>query len=102
MPRTKVAEAGELQPCQLKRVEIDGVAVCVAADEDGVIHAVQDRCTHEDTSLSEGWVYGSEIECAAHNAVFDLRTGDVVSLPATEPLATFPVASTEDGVYVDT
>ena len=33
--------------------------------------------------------------------MFDLRTGKPTSLPATEPVATFPVDVRDDGVYVD-
>ena len=57
-------------------------------------------------ALSEGEVEGCTLECWLHGSRFDLRTGKPTGLPATEPVATFPVeVRTEpDGtsaVYVD-
>jgi 3-phenylpropionate/trans-cinnamate dioxygenase ferredoxin subunit len=51
-------------------------------------------------------VEGAQIECWLHGSRFDLRTGKPTSLPATEPVALFPVEvrPTADGgadVYVD-
>ena len=50
-------------------------------------HAVDDECSHEDYSLSEGevWVDECEIECPRHGSTFDLLTGEPCSLPATQP-----------------
>ncbi|MBI4641820.1 MAG: Rieske 2Fe-2S domain-containing protein, partial [Candidatus Tectomicrobia bacterium] len=53
--------------------------------------AIDDTCTHEEASLSEGEVWGEVIECPKHGARFDLRTGEVVSLPAVLPVATYEV-----------
>jgi 3-phenylpropionate/trans-cinnamate dioxygenase ferredoxin component len=58
---------------------------------------VDDRCPHEEASLSEWEVEGCEIECPPHYSRFDLATGDVLSLPASEPATTYPV-DVEDGV----
>ena len=40
-------------------------------------YAVDDECSHEDYSLSEGevWAEECEIECPRHGSTFDLRTG---------------------------
>ena len=45
------------------------------------------------------------IECWLHGSRFDLRTGKPTGLPATAPIATFPVEVRDrltDGIYVDT
>ena len=36
--------------------------------------------------------------CPRHGATFDLRSGDPLTLPAVEPVATFPVRVDEDGL----
>jgi 3-phenylpropionate/trans-cinnamate dioxygenase ferredoxin component len=72
------------------------------ARHDDEFFAVQDQCSHADIPLSEGEVDDCTVECWLHGSRFDLRTGKPTGLPATEPVATFPVEVREDGVYVDT
>ena len=71
-------------------IDVDGVAVCVARVGDEVF-AVADTCTHSEASLSEGEITGTKIECWLHGAEFDLRTGQVLTPPATESLKSFKV-----------
>ena len=42
-----------------------------------------------------------EIECWLHGSRFDLRTGKPTGLPATEPVAVYPVTVQGDDVLVD-
>ena len=69
----------------LRRVEVEGAAVCVGRTADGWV-AFQDTCTHEDCSLSDGELEGNVIVCPCHASEFDLRTGDVLCPPALDPL----------------
>jgi nitrite reductase/ring-hydroxylating ferredoxin subunit len=62
----------------------------------GQIFATHNICTHEQALLSDGFIEGDCIECPIHQARFDIRTGAVVSPPATEPVKTYPV-KIEDG-----
>jgi 3-phenylpropionate/trans-cinnamate dioxygenase ferredoxin subunit len=64
--------------------------------------ALQDECSHAAVPLSEGEVRDCTIECWLHGSTFDLRTGKPTVLPATEPVATFPVQLRDGAVYVDT
>ncbi|MEV7429186.1 non-heme iron oxygenase ferredoxin subunit [Nocardioides sp. NPDC092400] len=75
--------------------------VAVARDGDEV-YALQDLCSHASVSLSEGEVADCTVECWLHGSRFDLRTGKPTGLPATEPVATFPVEVRGGDVYVDT
>lgn len=102
MPRFRVASISDLAPGSLTRVEADGVAICLVRTEDGALHAVEDACTHERASLSEGFVEGSELECAWHGSVFDVRTGAVLGSPAVEALRTFRVSVEAGDVVVKT
>ena len=86
-------------------VTVGAYDVAVARAEDEVF-ALQDQCSHAAVPLSEGEVVNCEIECYLHGSRFDLRTGKPTGLPATEPVATFPleVRANEDGtsdIYVD-
>ena len=69
------------------------VALFRIADE---VHAIDDRCSHAEASLSEGFIFDEEIECPRHGAAFDLRSGEPLSLPATKPVAVYET-KTEDG-----
>ncbi len=66
------------------------------------VFAVENICSHAAVALSEGEVEDCTIECWLHGSRFDLRTGKPTGLPATEPVATFPVDVRDGDVYVDT
>jgi len=80
------------------------VAIGKVVGDDGTeeFFALQDLCSHAAVNLSEGEVADCAVECWLHGSRFDLRTGKPTGLPATEPVATFPVEVRADGVYVDT
>jgi 3-phenylpropionate/trans-cinnamate dioxygenase ferredoxin subunit len=71
-------------------VTIGDYDVAVARNGDEVF-ALQDVCSHAEVALSEGEVADCQIECWLHGSMFDLRTGKPTNLPATEPVATFPI-----------
>jgi 3-phenylpropionate/trans-cinnamate dioxygenase ferredoxin subunit len=79
-------------------VEDQDLALARHGDE---IFAVEDICSHAAVALSEGDVEDCTVECWLHGSRFDLRTGKPTGLPATEPVATFPVDVRDGDVYVD-
>jgi len=85
---------------ETRHADLDDLPVCLVRVDDGSFFAVHDVCSHEETPLSDGWVYDCKIECSLHGAVFDLQTGDAVSLPATEPIPTYPVRRDGDDLVV--
>lgn len=87
---TKVCSTEELTPDIPRGVVVNGVPVCVVRT-DGEFFAVRNACTHEGVPLSSGEVAAFVIECFQHGSRFDLRTGEVLSPPAVEPLLTYPV-----------
>jgi 3-phenylpropionate/trans-cinnamate dioxygenase ferredoxin subunit len=82
------------------RVTVGGRVLAVVRSE-GEVHAVDDTCSHAEVSLSEGEVEDGEIECWLHGSRFDLVTGRPTSLPATRPIAVYPVKLDGDDVLVD-
>ena len=81
-------------------VTIGDQEVAVARDGDEVF-AIRDECSHASIALSEGDVEDCTIECWLHGSEFDLRSGQPLSLPATEPVAVYPVRIDDDDVLVD-
>ncbi|GAA2045354.1 bifunctional 3-phenylpropionate/cinnamic acid dioxygenase ferredoxin subunit [Yaniella flava] len=63
---------------------ITGTApIAVFHTETGEFYALDDRCTHGQASLAEGFIKDELVECPRHAATFCLRNGKVLSLPAT-------------------
>ena len=95
--------------CSLSEVEEDeALGVTVGAYDVAIarhgeeVFALQNMCSHAAVALSEGEVEDCTVECWLHGSRFDLRTGKPTGLPATEPVATFPVDVRDGDVYVDT
>jgi 3-phenylpropionate/trans-cinnamate dioxygenase ferredoxin subunit len=82
------------------RIVDEGTAVAVFRVGDGV-HAIADRCSHAEASLSEGEVFGDEVECPRHGAEFNLTTGRALTLPATKPVAVFATEVRDGNVFVE-
>ena len=89
----------DLPPGQATRV-VARVPVPVF-NADGELYAVDDTCTHQDASLSQGWLEGCLVECPLHAASFDLRTGRPTGPPAKRPVRTYPVVVDDGVVFVD-
>ncbi len=81
----EIGPAGDEPAGTLRLVDVAGTAVCVGRTADGWV-AFQDECTHEECSLSDGEIDGDVVVCPCHGSEFDLRTGDVLTPPALDPL----------------
>jgi 3-phenylpropionate/trans-cinnamate dioxygenase ferredoxin component len=101
LARHLVATIDELEPEMAKKVVVDGEEICLARGEDGGYYAVADTCSHEEYSLSEGEVWGVEVECPAHGSRFNLQTGEVRGLPATHPVRPYNVVVEGEDVYIE-
>jgi glycine betaine catabolism B len=86
----KVANTKDIQPSQMKEVEVNGENICVV-NVDGKYYAIGSICTHEGGPLADGTLEGYEVECPWHNSKFDVRTGEVTSPPANEPEPAYEV-----------
>lgn len=85
-----VAPAADFPPGGVRTVAADGVPIAVFSI-DGNYYAIEDCCTHEAETLSNGTLAGLEITCPRHAARFSLLTGAALAPPAYEPVAVFPV-----------
>ena len=80
-------------------VDVDGKSACVARVGDEVF-AISNICTHSYAERSDGEIKDYKIECWLHGADFDLRTGEALTLPATEAVETFHVERVGDEVFI--
>ena len=74
--------------------------IALFRDDDGTFYALDDTCSHEEASLSDGWIESGEVECPLHAARFCLRTGAALCLPATRPVGTHRVEVRGEDVYL--
>lgn len=96
----KVATVDEIAPGERKFVDFDEVTVAIF-NVDGRFYAIEDVCTHDGGPLADGNVYGHEIECPRHGALFDLRDGSVVSMPAVVPVPAYQVKVEGKDIYIE-
>ena len=87
----------------MRLIEADGRKIGVFRCGDGELHAIEDRCSHDDGPLAEGeFDAGScTVECPRHGSLFDLRTGRPRTLPAYRPVDMFEVRVDGDQVKLE-
>ena len=92
MPTIDVGPADKLPPNSVKIVTAGSITVGVY-NLNGEFYALEDRCSHDDGPLAEGDFDVEEgyAVCPRHGAHIDIRTGRPLTLPAVEPVETFPV-----------
>jgi 3-phenylpropionate/trans-cinnamate dioxygenase ferredoxin subunit len=97
----RVARAEEVESGTAKRVEVDGEEIAIV-NLRGEFYAISDVCSHEYASLSEGWVDEEDetIECPLHGSRFNVKTGEVLSLPAVYPIKTYELKVEDGDIYV--
>jgi 3-phenylpropionate/trans-cinnamate dioxygenase ferredoxin subunit len=102
MTRQLVANLDTLAPGKAIKVVIDDIPIAVVRETSGTVHALGDRCSHGDISLSDGFVEDDTIECWAHGSKFGLADGSPRNFPAFEPVPVYTVEIDGSDIYVDT
>lgn len=87
----EICQVEDIKPGRAIRVKVGDHAIAIARTKNGDVKAIDDKCSHGEISLSEGFVDNETIECWAHGAKFSLETGQPLSLPAYEPVAVYEV-----------
>ena len=98
---TRICSLDDLKPGKALRVKINDHAIAIVRTPNGDVKALDDKCSHGEISLSEGFVDNDTIECWAHGAKFDLNTGKPLSLPAYEPVATYEILIENNDIFVE-
>jgi 3-phenylpropionate/trans-cinnamate dioxygenase ferredoxin component len=94
-----VLTLAELPDGAVAAVDVPGVGRVAVFNVAGELHAVEDRCSHQQAWLSDGFVEEADctVECPLHASAFDLRTGAPTGPPAVTPVRVFAV-EVVDGV----
>ena len=103
MPLFDVAPADEFPPGSVKLIVAGPGAYVGVYNCNGTLYAIEDRCSHDDGPLCEGeWDQETcTVVCPRHGSAFELSSGRPLSLPAFQPVETYPVTIVDGVVKVD-
>ena len=96
----KIGDIGEDEAFVVPRATVgtqDDIAVVFSG---GRYFAIDDTCTHEETSLADGWIENGCVECPLHSSSFRLSDGAVLSLPAPRGVATHGIEVVGDALML--
>ncbi len=96
----KVTNTDDIEPGKVQVYEVAGKQIAIA-NVDGTFYAIDDICTHDGGSLDQGELEGDQIECPRHGALFDVKTGRALTLPAVAPVKSYPVQVDGDDIKVE-
>jgi 3-phenylpropionate/trans-cinnamate dioxygenase ferredoxin subunit len=105
--KSETEVGGFVRVCRVSDLPDPGKAIVELGDSrvalfrvSGQFWATDDRCTHDGGQLIAGRLEGHTIICPRHGARFDVRTGEVLSPPASVDLAVYQVKVEGDEVLV--
>jgi 3-phenylpropionate/trans-cinnamate dioxygenase ferredoxin subunit len=96
----RLCRTDEVPLNEARRFDVNGTPVALFHLPAGFF-AIGDTCSHEESSLSEGFIDEDMVECPKHGAQFEIETGHNRSLPATRPVAAYRVVVDGDEVYLE-
>jgi 3-phenylpropionate/trans-cinnamate dioxygenase ferredoxin component len=98
-----VCAAAELPSGETKLIEGPEGAKIGVFNCAGTLYAIEDRCSHDDGPLAEGPFDADTctVECPRHGSLFDLTSGRPKTLPAYQPVATYPVTIEDNTVKLE-
>lgn len=94
-----ICSTDDLPPGERLFIEI-GEDPVVVFNIAGDYYAIADVCTHDDGPLGDGEVEDHEIVCPRHGARFDIKTGEVLTLPAVKGVASYPIRIKDNMVEI--
>ena len=103
MPEFDVAPADEFPPGSTKLI-VAGPGMYIGVYNcGGALYAIEDRCSHDDGPLCEGdWDEETcTVVCPRHGSAVELSSGRPLSLPAYQPVETYPVRVVDGMVRVE-
>nr|WP_264914779.1 non-heme iron oxygenase ferredoxin subunit [Rhodoluna lacicola] len=101
MMAVRICAVEDIKPGKAIRVKIGETAIAIVRTKAGDVKALDDKCSHGEISLSEGFVDNETIECWAHGAKFSLTTGEALTLPAFEPVAVYEVIIDNGDIFLE-
>ncbi|MFN3134185.1 MAG: Rieske (2Fe-2S) protein [Candidatus Kryptonium sp.] len=95
----EIASVDEIKSGELKVFEVNGESI-ILINLNGEFFAYKNQCSHMELELSDAEITGEILTCPWHGAQFNIRTGDVVRLPASEPLERYEVKIQDGKIFI--
>lgn len=96
----KLTHTDSIKLNSTKKFIVNDIPVLIT-NLDGEFFAINDLCTHEDSSLALGCLRGEYVDCTLHGSRFSVKTGIPIDEPATEPVETYPLTIKDDYLYIE-
>jgi 3-phenylpropionate/trans-cinnamate dioxygenase ferredoxin subunit len=98
----KIATIHDIPVDEMRAFEHAGRKIAIY-NVGGQLYATDDICSHAYSELHEGYLDTDDctIECPLHGSRFDIRSGAVLSLPAYEPIAVYPVRVEGEDIFAE-
>lgn len=80
-------------------VDVNGRDIALYRTDEGIF-ASDNRCSHGNARLSDGFLEDGEIECPLHQGRFCIKTGNAMCSPLTEGVTIYPVQIEGEKIYL--
>jgi 3-phenylpropionate/trans-cinnamate dioxygenase ferredoxin subunit len=97
--RLRVGPLSDLQDGEIAAFTVEGHEIAVARVGERVF-ALEDKCSHEECPLSDGFLDDNCVVCPCHAASFELTTGEPANLPAEKPVRCYSVTIENGDFYI--
>lgn len=95
----EVAEQSAVAADEPIRVYVDKDEIAIF-NVGGEFFATGNICTHAMASMHDGIQEGEIIECPLHDGKFNIKTGEALCPPVSEPLPTYEVKVENGKIFV--
>ncbi len=95
-----IGKASSVKEGAMRAFDVRGEQVAVA-NSGGSFYAINDVCTHQGCSVSEGELVGTKVICPCHGSEFDITTGAVLQGPAEEPVRSYHLRLEGDALQIE-
>ena len=87
---TPLVAASEIADRSFATFSVGGIAILVYRFREEYF-AVENLCSHAQSTFDDGRVRGYQLICPLHGATFDIRDGSATGRPARNPIRVFPL-----------
>lgn len=95
----EIANVSDIKDGELKVFEVNDESI-ILIKLGGEFFAYKNQCSHMELELNDAEIEGETLTCPWHGAQFNIRTGDVVRLPASGPLEKYEVKIQDGKIFV--
>ena len=100
--KVKLCDTADVNEGEMIQATVKDKAPFAVFHVEGEFFVTDDTCTHGKASLAdEGDLNGHCITCTWHDGQFDIRTGEALAAPCTQPIKAYPVKIEDNAVWID-